>query len=87
MERNLFAKVHFIDGRDVTLGHFIDELGSRAYNYNTFKSIDMRREEFIAFIDKLKHDKIVSCVETWEGLLKGEYINIHTGKVEKIFGF
>lgn len=87
MERNLFAKIYSIDGRIVTLGHLTNVLGSYMYNYNKLEATDMSRERFLDMLDKLKKDKVVSNIETWEGLLQGEYINIRTGKVEKLYGF
>ena len=42
---------------------------------------------FNQLLESLRNDNRVTKVETWEGLLEGEYINIHTGKIEKIYGF
>ena len=46
----------------------------------------MKRKSFMSLLESLKQDERTDRIETWEGLGLGEYINVHTGKVEKLFG-
>lgn len=87
MERDLFAKIYCNNGQKITIGHIVHELGEWMYNYNSCKSTKMERSTFHKLLESLKNDNRVTKVETWEGLLDGEYVNIHTGEIEKIYGF
>lgn len=87
MARDLFARVYFSDGKHTTLGHFINEIGKYMFNYRTFKNTEMNRETFLKLIEGLKKDPMVTHIEVWNGLDKGEYVNVHTGEVEQLWGF
>lgn len=87
MERDLFAKIYCNNGQKITIGHIVHEVGEWMYNYNSCTSTKMSRSAFNQLLESLRNDNRVTKVETWEGLLKGEYINIHTGKIERIYGF
>ena len=85
MKTDLFANVLLKDGRKILIAHFIEPF-EKMYNYNSCKGEDMNRKQFLLLLDSLKQDERVEGVETWNGLAFGEYINVHTGKVEKLFG-
>lgn len=87
MKTDLFARVFLHDGRNITIGHFIDEIGERMCNYSTLKHTEMKRRTFLKLLEELKKDPRVIRIETWNGLDRGEYINIHTGEVEQLWGF
>ena len=85
MKTDLFANVFLKDGMKILIAHFIEPL-EFMYNYTSCKGEDMNRKQFLLLLDSLKQDERVERVETWNGLAFGEYINVHTGKVEKLFG-
>ena len=85
MKRRLFANVYLKDGRKITLCHSV-EPWEFMYNYDTCKSTDMNRKCFESLLESLKQDERTDRIKTWDGLGLGEYINVHTGKVEKLFG-
>ena len=85
MKRDLFARIFLKDGRNILIAHFVEPF-EKMYNYNSCKGEDMNRKQFLLLLDSLKQDERVERVETWNGLAFGEYINVHTGKVEKLFG-
>ena len=85
MKRSLFANVYLKDGRKIRLCHFV-EPWEYMYNYEICKSTAMSRNCFISLLESLKQDERTDRIETWDGLGLGEYINVHTGKVEKLFG-
>lgn len=85
MERDLFARIFLKDGRNILIAHFIEPF-EIMYNYNSCKGEDMNRQQFLTMLDGLKQDERVVRIATCNGLNKGEYINVHTGKVEKLFG-
>ena len=84
-EKESFANVYLKDGRKITLCHSV-EPWEFMYNYDTCKSTEMNRNCFISLLESLKQDERTDRIETWDGLGLGEYINVHTGKVEKLFG-
>ena len=85
MKKSLFANVYLKDGRKIRLCHFV-EPWEYMYNYEICKSTTMSRKCFISLLESLKQDERTDRIETWDGLGLGEYININTGKVEKLFG-
>ena len=85
MKRSLFANVYLKDGRKITLCHFV-EPWEFMYNYDTCKSTDMNRKCFESLLESLKQDERTDRIKTWDGLGLGEYINVHTEKVERLFG-
>lgn len=85
MKRSLFADVYLKDGRKIRLCHFV-ESWEYMYNYEKCKSTTMKRKSFMSLLESLKQDERTDRIETWDGLGLGEYINVHTGKVEKLFG-
>ena len=85
MKRSLFANVYLKDGRKIRLCHFV-EPWEYMYNYEKCKSTTMKRKSFMSLLESLKQDERTDRIETWDGLGLGEYININTGKVEKLFG-
>lgn len=85
MKTDLFANIFLKDGRKIEIAHFTEPF-EFIYNYTSCKSKDMNRKQFLLLLDSLKQDERVERVETWNGLAFGEYINVHTGKVEKLFG-
>lgn len=87
MERDLFAKIYCKNGQKITIGHIVHKVGEWMYNPDLCKRTDMKRSTFKKLLESLKNDNRVAKVETWEGLLDGEYVNIHTGEIEKIYGF
>lgn len=85
MKTVLFANVFLKDGRKIEIAHFTEPF-EFMYNYTTRKRTEINRKQLIMLLDSLKQDERVERVETWNGLAFGEYINVHTGKVEKLFG-
>lgn len=85
MKRSLFADVYLKDGRKIRLCHIV-EPWEYMYNYEKCKSTTMSRKCFISLLESLKQDERTDRIETSDGLGLGEYININTGKVEKLFG-
>ena len=85
MKRSLFANVYLKDGRKIRLCHFV-EPWEYMYNYEKCKSTTMKRKSFMSLLESLKQDERTDRIETLDGLGLGEYININTGKVEKLFG-
>lgn len=85
MKRSLFANVYLKDGRKITLCHSV-EPWEYMYNYDTCKSTDMNRKCFESLLESLKQDERTDRIKTWDGLGLGEYTNINTGKVERLFG-
>ena len=85
MKRSLFANVYLKDGRKITLCHSV-EPWEFMYNYDACKSTEMNRKCFESLLESLKQDERTDRIKTWDGLGLGEYINVHTGKVEKLFG-
>ena len=85
MKTDLFANVFLKDGRKILIAHFIEPL-EFMYNYTSCKKNKINRKQFMMLLDSLKQDERVVRIETWNGLDLGEYINVHTGKVEKLFG-
>ena len=85
MKKSLFANVYLKDGRKIRLCHFV-EPWEYMYNYEKCKSTTMKRKSFMSLLESLKQDERTDRIETWDGLGLGEYININTGKVEKLFG-
>ena len=85
MKRSLFANVYLKNGRKIRLCHIV-EPWEYMYNYEKCKSTTMSRKCFISLLESLKQDERTDRIETWDGLGLGEYINVHTGKVEKLFG-
>ena len=85
MKRAYFANVYLKNGRKIRLCHIV-EPWEYMYNYEKCKSSTMSRKCFISLLESLKQDERTDRIETWDGLGLGEYINVHTGKVEKLFG-
>ena len=85
MKRAYFAKKKKKNGRKIRLCHIV-EPWEYMYNYEICKSTTMSRKCFISLLESLKQDERTDRIETWDGLGLGEYININTGKVEKLFG-
>ena len=85
MKRSLFANFYLKDGRKIRLCHIV-EPWEYMYNYEICKSTTMSRKCFISLLESLKQDERTDRIKTWDGLGLGEYINVHTGKVEKLFG-
>lgn len=85
MKTDLFANIFLKDGRKIEIAHFTEPF-EFMYNYTSCKNKDINRKQFMMLLDSLKQDERVERVETWNGLAFGEYINVHTGEVEKLFG-
>ena len=85
MKKDLFAMLFLKDGRKILIAHFIEPF-EFMYDYTQRKRKDINRKQFFMLLDSLQQDERVVRIETWKGLVFGEYINVHTGKVEKLFG-
>lgn len=85
MKTDLFANIFLKDGRKIEIAHFTEPF-EFMYNYTSCKNKDINRKQFMMLLDSLKQDDRVVRIETWHGLDFGEYININTGEVEKLFG-
>lgn len=85
MERDLFARIFLKDGRKIEIAHFTEPF-EFMYNYTTCKRTDINRKQLIMLLDSLRRDDRVVGIATHSGLVLGEYINVHTGEVEKLFG-
>lgn len=85
MKKDLFAMLFLKDGRKILIAHFIEPF-EFMYNYTSCKKNEINRKKFMMLLDSLKQDERVVRIETWNGLSLGEYINVNTGEVEKLFG-